>query len=131
VEIRPYSVKDEAQLFDMMREEGTEWECYYDDAVIEKYKLALSTSIVCVACEGDVLCGYLRCRDDDGFGVYVYDLLVRKTYRGGHIGRSLIEYICAKYPEDTVYVMSDVDEYYEKQGFVREGSIFKCQIGSK
>ena len=51
MEIRPYSVKDEAQLFDMMREEGTEWECYYDDAVIEKYKLALSTSIVCVACE--------------------------------------------------------------------------------
>jgi len=32
--------------------------------------------------------------------------------------------ICDTFPDNTVYVMSDVDLYYEKQGFKREGSIF-------
>ena len=69
----------------------------------------------------------MRCRDDNGFGIYVYDLLVRKSYRGHGIGRKLIEYLCIKHPLDTVYVMSDVDEYYQKQGYRREGSIFQVQ----
>jgi hypothetical protein len=29
------------------------------------------------------------------------------------------------YPDRIVYVMSDLDGYYEKQGFVREGSVFE------
>ncbi|MDD8014460.1 MAG: GNAT family N-acetyltransferase [Acidobacteriota bacterium] len=89
-----------------------------------KYGRALANSITYVACDGDVLCGYLRCREDDGSGVYVYDLLVRKTCRGRGIGRKLMEFVCASYPEEAVYVMSDVDEYYQKQGYRRVGSIF-------
>lgn len=125
MEIKIYSKADEDRLFDMMRDEGTEWECYFGETVIEKYKQALKNSITYVAYEGNVLCGYVRSRDDDGFGVYVYDLLVQKAYRGHNIGRRLMEKVCIDYPKDTIYVMSDVDEYYEKQGYRREGSIFE------
>ena len=125
MKIRAYSKTDEAHLFDMMREEGAEWQDYWGESVIEKYKAALANSITYVAYEGDALCGYARCRNDDGFGVYVYDLLVKKAYRGNSIGRMLMERACTNYPNDTVYVMSDVDEYYKKQGYRREGSIFE------
>lgn len=33
--------------------------------------------------------------------------------------------VTQQYPEQTVYVMSDVDDYYIKQGFRREGSVFE------
>lgn len=51
----------------------------------------------------------MRCREDDGFGVYIYDLFVRKSYRGREIGKSLMERLCQDFPEQPVYVMSDVD----------------------
>ncbi|MEL7566135.1 MAG: GNAT family N-acetyltransferase [Dehalobacterium sp.] len=128
MEIKAYSEIDEMKLFDMLKEEGTEWESYYSDNGREKYKQALASCITYVAYEGDTLCAYVRCRDDNGFGVYVYDLLVRKPYRRQNIGRKLLEFVCTKFPEDIVYVMSDVDEYYQKQGYRREGSIFQVCI---
>lgn len=75
-----------------------------------------------------LVCGYARCREDDGFGVYVYDLLVRKAYRGREIGKSLMERVCQDFPDQPVYVMSDVDSYYEKLGYRREGSIFEVKM---
>jgi len=32
--------------------------------------------------------------------------------------------IYSDYPNQIVYVMSDIDEYYKKQGYKYEGSIF-------
>lgn len=124
MEIRLYLKKDAAQLFEIMKEEGTDWECYYSEAVKEKYQQALDSSITFVVCQGDILCGYVRCRNDNGFGVYVYDLLVKKSYRGQKIGQKLMDFVRSQYPESTVYVMSGVDEYYEKLGYNRAGSIF-------
>jgi len=131
MEIKNYTKEHEAKLFDMMRSEGEDWECYFGETAMEKYKQALENSIIYVACEGDVLCGYARCRDDDGFGIYVYDLLVQKEYRGGRLGRKLMERVSADYPDAAVYVMSGVDGYYEKQGYHREGSIFLISSSSK
>jgi ribosomal protein S18 acetylase RimI-like enzyme len=127
MEMTRYSSEDETALFDMLRGEGADWECYYGEAFIGRYREALVNSITYVAYEGAVLCGYARCRDDDGFGVYVYDLLVKKEYRGREIGRTLMERVCADFPESTVYVMSDVDDYYRKLGYRREGSIFEVR----
>jgi len=127
MKIRAYSAADEAKLFKLMRDEGEEWACYFADEQIGKYKLALKNSRTYVAYEGDTLCGFMRCRDDDGFGVYIYDLLVKKEFRGRSIGQKLMERVCGDCPEDTVYVMSDVDEYYEKQGCRRVGSIFEVK----
>jgi len=69
----------------------------------------------------------MRCRDDDGFGVYIYDLLVDQAYHGKEYGRLLMERICRDYPSDNVYVMGDVYPYYEKPGYEVEGKIYKVK----
>jgi len=73
-----------------------------------------------------MVCGYIRCLEDNGFGVYVYDLLVRKSYRGRQL--ALMERVYQDFPGEPVYVMRDVDLYYEKLGYHREGSIFQIKI---
>ena len=70
-----------------------------------------------------------RCREDEGFGLYVYDLLVRRSHRGRRLGRTLLEHVSAEFPDQPVYVMSDVDPYYEKLGYRREGSVFVVSPG--
>jgi len=128
MEIRRYSKEYEASLFDMLVDEGDDWKDYHGPAGRSNYIKALESSITYIACEGNLVCGYVRCREDDAFGVYVYDLLVRKEYRGKQIGKSLMERVCQDFPDQPVYVMSDVDPYYEKLGYRREGSIFEVQI---
>ncbi len=121
MEIRLYTQSDETKLFELLSEE--EWTDYCTDSF--GYKKALLASLTYVAYEDDVLCGYVRGRNDDGFGIYVYDLLVKKACRGRSLGRMLLEKVCTDHPQDTVYVMSDVDGYYEKQGYRRVGSVFE------
>jgi len=124
--IRAYDRNDdEDKLMRMIVDEGEEWTCYSADDVSDRYRLALDDSITYVAYEGDVLCGYSRSIDDCGFYLYVCDLLVKPDFRGRNIGRKLMERICADHPDHTVYVMSDVDEYYKKQGYRHEGSLFE------
>jgi len=116
--------RDEEKLIALVRNEGQDWACYWADGVLEKFRAALQKSITYVAYEGDVLCGYSRSIDDCSFYVYVCDLLVMPEYRGRNIGRKLMECIYKDYPDRIVFVMSDVDGYYEKQGYIREGSVF-------
>ena len=92
---------------------------------------ALHKSITYVAYEGEVLCGFSRSLDDCDFYIYVCDLLVKPEYRGKNIGKKLMECIYEDYPEQIVYVMSDVDEYYKKQGFRREGSLYEVRKQAK
>lgn len=127
MKIKFYSLNDENNLFEMIKNEGMEWKDYWGESNIEKYKIALLNSITFVAYDGDELSGYVRCRDDDGFGVYIYDLLVKKSKRGNNLGRKLMEYVFSEFPNDKLYVMSDVDEYYKKQGYLWEGSIFELK----
>jgi ribosomal protein S18 acetylase RimI-like enzyme len=118
--IRPYQEEDAEDLFKMMEKES-DWTDYCNGEGKKKYARALLTSITYLLFE---ICGYVRCREDDGFGVYVYDLLVDADCRGKSYGRFLMEQACKDFPEQTVYVMSDVDPYYEKQGYQKEGTIF-------
>ena len=111
-------------LFDLLIDEGDDWIEYHGSAGRSKYVKALESSITYIAYHENLVCGYARCREDDSFGVYIYDLLVRKTHRGRQIGKSLMERVCQDFPDQPVYVMSDVDPYYEKLGYRREGSIF-------
>jgi len=125
MEITLYSKSDETNLFNMLRSEGSEWECYFGKKSEDSYKHTLKNSITFVAYENNVLCGYIRCRNDDGFGIYIYDLLVKKEFRGNNIAKKLIEKICTEYEGSTVYVMSDADGYYKKQGYLNIGSVFQ------
>lgn len=124
VKIKRYEKDDEAALFALLRSEGDEWGDYCgSDKAVEKYKSAIDACIIYVAYSGDTLCGYIRARDDFGYGMYIYDLLVHKKYRGNSYGKLLIEQLCNDFP-GTIYVMSDVDDYYKKQGYDKiEGSI--------
>ena len=55
-------------------------------------------------------------------------LFVRKTHRGKQIGKTLMEQVFKDFPNQPIYVMSDVDPYYEKLGYRREGSIFGVKV---
>jgi len=127
MEIKKYSKDYESLLFDLLVDEGEEWSAYHGPAGRAKYIRTLESSITYIACDGNLVCGYARCREDDGFGVYVFDLLVRKTYRGKQIGKSLMERVCQDFPNQPVYVMSDIDPYYEKLGYRRVDSVFEVK----
>lgn len=99
MEIKKYSKADESLLFDLLVDEGDKWSDYHGVASRDKYIKALESSITYVAWDEALVCGYVRCREDDGFGVYVYDLLVRKTHRGRQIGKSLMERVCQDFPD--------------------------------
>lgn len=124
VSIKRYHTEDEHRLFSLIEQEGAEWKDYWYASGREKYIKALNSSITYLLFEDETLCGYVRCRDDDGFGVYIYDLLVDKAFRGKEYGRMLMEQVCDDFPNDTIYVMSDVNPYYEKLGYDVEGTIF-------
>lgn len=121
--IERYKNEYTSELFAMMGKEA-DWDEYCNVTNREHYLRALQTSITYVLLEEEKICGYARCREDDGFGIYVYDLLVDADCRGKNYGRFLMEQACNDFPEQTVYVMSDVDSYYEKQGYQKEGTIF-------
>lgn len=125
--IKRFSIEDEKPLFDMLKEEGDDWSDYYGEKGYAKYLKALESSVTYLIYNECELCGYARCHKDDGFGIYVYDLLVKKTHRGKQYGKMLMEQACKDFPDQTVYVMSDVDAYYEKLGFRKEGSIFEVK----
>ena len=122
--IRRCEAGDAETLMAMIAQEGESWKEYWQGAGRKKYLKVLSNSTAWLIFEEGVLRGYVRCREDDGFGVYVYDLLVSRAFRGRGYGRLLLERVGREYPGEPVYVMSDADSYYEKLGYERIGSIF-------
>lgn len=127
ITIRLYQDEDEQDLFSLMEDEGPDWIEYFGKKNRTKYITALKASASYVLFEERVLCGYVRAREDDGFGVYVYDLLIGKNYRGKGYGKALMSHVKTQFPGQIAYVMSDVDEYYEKLGYHRIGSIFEIK----
>lgn len=124
IKIRKYeALKDYDDLLKIIQSEGEEWKGYLD----KKYKLALEQSITYVAyCDND-LCGYSRSINDSKIFIWVIDLLVDKKYRGNSIGKKLMECLLTDFPNQDIFIMSDVDEYYKKIGYKKEGSIFKVE----
>lgn len=124
MEIRRYTKAYESSVFDLLVDEGEDWGEYYGPGQTN-YVKALESSITYIAWEQNIVCGFIRCREDDGFGVYVYDLLTRKICRGRGIGKRLMERVSQDFLDQPIYIMSDVDPYYDKLGYRKVGSIFK------
>ena len=93
----------------------------------DDYKKALELSIVFLLYQDKLCIGYIRAKEDETFGLYIYDLLLRKTCRGHHYGKMLLDHLSLLYPDQTIYVMSDVDPYYESLGYQKIGSIFEVK----
>lgn len=125
MEIKIYQKEMELKLFELLKSEGEDWGDYTSESGRTQYNKAIESSIVYICLEEDDLIAYIRCKDDSGFGVYVYDLLVRQDKRGNQIGKKLIEYVKDEYKNQSIYIMSDVDPYYEKCGYKKIGSIFE------
>ncbi|GAK06167.1 hypothetical protein JCM19037_4744 [Geomicrobium sp. JCM 19037] len=123
--LRRYGKQDENDLFQLIESEGEEWNDYLTEEGRENYKKTLAGSLTLLAYEGEELCGYSRSIVDGEFHVYVCDLLVHQEKRGNGYGEKLMAAIYEKYPNHTVFVMSDVDEYYEKLGYRKEGTVFE------
>ena len=125
MQVRRYKNDDAEKVIEIVAFEGDEWKAYYAPENVDRFKKALEMPITYVAYEGEELCGYSRSIDDNACEIIVCDLLVTPKHRGKNIGRQLMECICNDYPEKEVYVLSDVDEYYVKQGYEKIGSIFE------
>ncbi len=124
LKIRKYNpTLDYEGLMKLIQSEGEEWKDYLNPP----YRKALENSITYVALVGEELCGYSRSLSDSGIFIWVVDLLVNKNRRGLSIGKKLMDYILTDFPDIDVYVMSDVDQYYKKLGYEKEGSIFKLK----
>jgi GNAT superfamily N-acetyltransferase len=120
--IRKYNpALDYDNLMKLVQSEGEEWKDYLNPT----YQKALANSMTYVAVIGDELCGYSRSLSDSGVFIWVIDLLVHKNRRGFAIGRQLMECVAADFPDLDVFVLSDVNPYYEKLGYTKEGSVFR------
>lgn len=124
MEVRRYEASDLAALFALMKREGPEW-TYNSATNAPKYQQALQHSFVLVGVEAGAVIGYIRCKNDAGFGVYILDLLVDKEFRGQQLGRKLITAVRENFSEEPLYITSDADGYYEKQGFEVVGTLFE------
>ena len=71
MEIKKYTEIDYPALLQLLRNQGEDWKEYWGDSR-DNYKKALASSAVYLAIDenGEII-GYARCRDDDGFGVYL------------------------------------------------------------
>ena len=126
--IRQYTAEDKDMLFTLIENEGEEW-TYWQNAYRLQYEKALAECSIYLIFEGETLCGYVRARDDYGFGVYVMDLLVDKAHRGKQYGRLLIEEVCKNFPKDIVYVLGDVYPYYEGSlAYEIEGKVYIAKV---
>jgi len=123
IQIRAYDNSDYELILQLIKSEGKEWEEYLKP----EYQINLAKSITYVAYFGNQLIGYSRSMSDNGFFIWVIDLLVHRNKRGDNVGKRLLECIRRNNPDQDVFIMSDVDEYYTKLGYMKEGSIFKMK----
>lgn len=122
-EIRKYTSKYENELMELIRREGDDWRIYWEEPNALRYRKSFERSITYIALSDGKICGYSRSLKDALF-IYVCDLLVNEKYRGFGLGKKLMECVQNEYPDFPVYVMSGNDEYYQKTGAKREGSIY-------
>lgn len=126
IQLKKYTIDDEKNLISLIKNEGEDWKDYYERKK-DVYIKNCEQSITYVLYEGKKAIGYIRSLLDLGFAVYVCDLLVDKDYRGHGYGKLMMEHIKKLYHDLEVYVMSDVDPYYEKQSYQKIGSIFEIK----
>ncbi|MGD8909752.1 MAG: GNAT family N-acetyltransferase [Chromatiales bacterium] len=102
-----------------------DWDLFAKTGTIDSYKNLLMNSVTYVCYDGNEFCGYVRALLDVEFAIYISELYVAPQCRNRKIGRSLLERVKTDYSNLAVYVLSDEDDYYEKIGYKKIGSVFE------
>ena len=123
INISKYKKAHEVELISLLKEEA-DWDYFTNNDAIGNFRKSLSNSISLVCYFDGFLCGYVRAIDDP-FGIYVSELYVSPSFRNKGCGRELLNSLKSRYSEREMYVFSDEDEYYEKLGLTKVGSIFQ------
>ncbi len=126
MKIRRYQQADEQSLFEFLKQAGYDYEMSWQDAGKAKYAQALQNSITYVVFDDEMLCGYARCKDDEGFGFYIYDLIIETSPKSRQLTKALISQIQQDFAKQAIYILSDADDYYEGLGCIKVGSIFQA-----
>lgn len=125
MEVRKYCEKtDYDSLIKLFRSEK-DWSWFLSPEIIGNHKQSLHESITYVILHENEIVAYLRAIEDIGSYIYVCELLVNRTFRGKKSGKLLLDRLISDYPTHLSLVMSDVDPYYQKLGYKKEGSIFR------
>lgn len=125
VEVRKYCEKTDYDSLISLFKSEKDWDWFLSSEIMEKHKKSLGESITYIIFYKNEIIGYIRAIEDIGSYIYVCELLVNSKYRGKGSGKILLDRLITDYPEHHTLVMSDVDQYYQKLGYKREGSIFK------
>ena len=126
IKIRRYIPdQDYENLLKLIRTEGEEWDFYTTGDGKIKYRKALQNSLTYVVMVNGNLSAYCRSINDSDLYIWVIDLLVQKEHRGHSIGKMLMERLNSDFPDQETFVLSDVDQYYQKLGYTKEGTVFK------
>ena len=124
IDIRAYKPEHEADLIQAISLDS-DWDEFTNHQKIDAYKAALNRDLVYVAYHEMEFCGYARAIMDGGLAIYISELYVVPKWRNQKVGQFLIEQFNNEFPDLDIYALSDEDEYYEKKGYKKLGSVFK------
>ncbi|MCE8044218.1 GNAT family N-acetyltransferase [Halomonas daqingensis] len=118
-----YDKDHESELIALLESEP-DWNAFVRGEALGAFKAALLSSKTYIYKSHGEVCGYLRALVDE-FGICVSELYVAPRYRCRGFGRELLGKLKKAHPNQSVYVLSDEDGYYEKLGCRRIGSVFE------
>lgn len=124
IKISKYQSEDEESILAAIKLDSN-WDMFTNDGAIHSYKKSLKNSITYVCYCGKDFAGYIRAIRDEGIALYISELYVVPEWRNQKIGRKLLKQIKEDFPKDTLYTLSDEDEYYKKLGLKKVGSVFQ------
>ena len=104
-----------------------DWVMFTNDDTIDIYRDSLKNGVTYVCYRNTGFCGYVRAFLDNGLAVYVSELYVIPECRNQKIGQSLLERVSIDYSGLDVYALSDEDDYYQKKGYKKIGSVFEIK----
>ena len=124
MEILRYKREHEDAVISAIKEDP-DWDMFTKESSIGNYRKELLESITYVCYENGAFCGFLRALLDDCLAIYISELFVVPEWRKRTIGRTLIARVKMDFRHLTVYALSDEDDYYEKLGYRKVGSVFE------
>jgi predicted N-acetyltransferase YhbS len=117
IHIRRYQECDFNRIQELNQEEGWSNLVEKNEDIKEAWKHS-NVSFV-IEAEGDGIVGYIRGLTDKRITLYICELLIDKKYRGGGLGKKLLQHVHNLYPKTRIELLSSSTShtFYEGQGY--------------